>query len=230
MSGVYFVAGTDTGVGKTLVCEALILAAAKAGYSAAAIKPVAAGGEVTVDGIRNEDAMILGRTVNVALNYQELNPCVLKEPLAPHIAAAREGRLLSAQELAGACQPALEKQADFTFVEGAGGWRVPLNDSETMADMVCALQIPVILVVGMRLGCLNHALLTAEAIAADGLPMAGWVANCIDPEMAAYRENLEALRARLTAPLIAEIPYLVETDTAAVVSRINLDRLRPASS
>lgn len=213
MKEVYFVAGTDTGVGKTRVSEVLIKTALNAGLSVAALKPVAAGGKLTADGVRNEDALQLGRAINIKLSYEELNPCVLREPLSPHIAAARAGVTLVAQDIAAACLPALNKQADFTIVEGAGGWRVPLNDRETMADLVHALQIPVILVVGMRLGCLNHALLTAESIAADGLEMVGWVANCIDPDMEAYRENLETLKAQLAAPLIGEVPYLPHPDS-----------------
>lgn len=233
----FFVAGTDTGVGKTLVCTALLHAANKAGLSTAAIKPVAAGGEVTEAGIRNEDAVLLHQAATLDLSYAEVNPIALAEPLAPHIAASREGIKLSAADIARACQPVLGYRADFTVVEGAGGWRVPLNDSpfgtqletetqlETMADIARHLQLPIILVVGMRLGCLNHALLSAEAIAADGLQLAGWVANRIDPEMEAYQENLDTLRSRLPAPLIAEIPWLPEMDAVAAASYVRFAKL-----
>lgn len=258
MSQAFFVAGTDTGVGKTLVCAALLHALGKAGLSTAAIKPVAAGGELTAEGVRNEDALILRQAATLSLSYEELNPVMLAEPLAPHIAAAREGLTLSATAIAEACRPVLDYRADVTVIEGAGGWRVPLSgfscasdmdaqmearldsqdstdsiviDSmvdavpkpETMADIARHLQLPVILVVGMRLGCLNHALLSAEAIAADGLVLAGWVANGIEPDMAAYQENLDTLKRCLPAPLIAEIPWLATADATVAAGQIKLN-------
>ncbi|MFT5484741.1 MAG: dethiobiotin synthetase [Halieaceae bacterium] len=205
-----FIAGTDTGVGKTLLGEAILLAANKAGLSTAAVKPIAAGCDA--DGT-NEDARALMRAMSFDLPYQQVNPVALREAIAPHIAAAHEGRTLRVSQLAGYCRGVLMKRADLTVIEGAGGWRVPLNAVETLADLVRELQLGVVLVVGMRLGCINHALLTAEAIRADGLELKGWVANQIDPDMPCYEENLATLKQRIAAPLLADVPW---SDTLVV--------------
>jgi dethiobiotin synthetase len=211
----FLVTGTDTGVGKTLVSCALLRAAAQAGRSAAAIKPVAAGATLTAAGLRNDDALQLQAAATLQLSYEEVNPICLEPALAPHIAAAQAGRRLSVDRITGFCQGLLMQRADVTVVEGVGGWRVPLNDRETFADVAKRLQLPVILVVGMRLGCLNHALLTAEAIIRDGLTLAGWVANTLDPAMPARAENIETLRQQLLlAPLLADIPFLSEPPLA----------------
>jgi dethiobiotin synthetase len=208
----YFIAGTDTSVGKTFTAAALLQAVQNRDGRCFGLKPVAAGAEAVekgnADGIGNEDALLLMRHSSVKLSYAQVNPVLLQQPIAPHIAAQREGRNLTVDRLAGYCRGALLTPADLVLIEGAGGWRVPLNRSQTMADLARELNIPVILVVGMRLGCINHALLTAEAIAADGLTLAGWVANRVDPAMACYQENLDTLKLRLRAPLLAEIPHL----------------------
>lgn len=205
----YLITGTDTGVGKTLFSCALLHALAEAGLSTAAIKPVAAGAASTPDGLRNDDALQLQAASTLQLSYDEVNPICLEPALAPHIAAKQAGRRLSVERISGFCQGILMQRADVTVVEGVGGWRVPLNDRETFADVAKQLKIRVILVVGMRLGCLNHALLTAEAIIRDGLTLAGWVANTIDPAMPARSENVETLRQQLLmAPLLADIPFL----------------------
>lgn len=215
----YLVTGTDTGVGKTLVSCALLRAAASAGYSTAAIKPVAAGAINHGEGLRNEDALQLQAASSLQLAYDEVNPICLEAALAPHIAAKQAGRRLSVERITGFCQGMLMQRATVTVIEGVGGWRVPLNDRETFADVAKQLKLPVILVVGMRLGCLNHALLTAEAIIRDGLTLAGWVANTIDPAMPARSENLQTLQEQLLMmPLLADIPFLSSppsTDIAA---------------
>lgn len=203
----YFVTGTDTGVGKTLVAAALLAAAAAQGYRTLGLKPLAAGAEPTPEGLRNEDALMLARESTHKLAYEQINPVLLEAPMAPHLAALREGRRLSVDRLLGFCRGALLGPVDLALVEGAGGWRVPLNARETLADLAKGLQLPVILVVGMRLGCINHALLTAEAIAADGLELAGWVANTLDPDMEALEDNIASLEARLHAPLLARVPH-----------------------
>lgn len=201
-----FLTGTDTGVGKTLISAALLHALAKHHPRVVGMKPVAAG-LMEVDGRwASEDVLALRAASTVAVPAELDNPVALAEPMAPHIAAQREGRSLEVAELMAAHQQ-LQALADVIVVEGAGGWRVPLNDHQTLADLAKALGAPVVLVVGMRLGCLNHALLTAEAIRADGLDLIGWVANHVDPDMAQPEENVASLRLRLGAPLLATVPW-----------------------
>ncbi len=209
---VFFVTGTDTGVGKTHVTALLLRALAAEGKQVLGLKPVAAGCVDSGDGLRNDDALALMAASTVQLPYAQVNPVALVAPLSPHIAAARESRRVRVNQLSGLVRGAImQARADVTLVEGAGGWRVPLNDMETLADFARDLAVPVILVVGLRLGCLNHALLTAEAIRRDGLRLAGWVANAVDPHMEARAENIDTLRAALQAPLLG----VVEWDDAA---------------
>lgn len=210
MKRVYFVTGTDTGVGKTTAAVALLHAAAARRLSTAAIKPVAAGCEITAAGLRNDDALRLQRASTVALTYEQINPVALASPIAPHFAAARIGVQLSVDTLAAHCQTVLRLNADLTLVEGAGGWRVPLNDDETFADIVKALNIPVILVVDIKLGCLNHALLTAEAIRNDGLVLAGWVANRTGPRDVCHDAMVATLQERLHSPVLGDLPFVAD--------------------
>ena len=205
----FFITGTDTNVGKTLIAAGLLIAAKKKGLTTAALKPVAAGCEKTAGGLRNDDALLLQSVITQQLDYDQINPYALEAAIAPHIAAQQEKRSLSVDRLSGFCRGVLSS-ANFTLMEGAGGWRVPINARETLADLAKNLQLPVILVVGVRLGCINHALLTFEAIVRDGLPVAGWIANCIDAEMPALQENIESLRARLAAPCLGVVPFLNE--------------------
>lgn len=219
----FFVTGTDTGVGKTFASCALLRAAAARGASTLGLKPVAAGSIATADGPRSEDALALMAASTVALPVAQVNPVLLQAPLSPHIAAAREQRVVRVAQLAGLVRGArMQARADVTLVEGAGGWRVPLNDRETLADLARELAFPVVLVVGLRLGCLNHALLTAEAIRRDGLLLAGWVANAIDPHMDAREENTNTLRAALGAPLLGVIPHGAGDAAAAAALDLSL--------
>ncbi len=206
MAKKFFVTGTDTEVGKTFVSCAILEKAKQANLQTGALKPIAAGGFDDEGIIKNEDAVALSNAMTLTLPYQSINPVILKEPIAPHIAAEKEGKKLSASRLHGFAQGALLNRADFWLVEGAGGWFVPLNQRETLADFAVQLNVPVILVVGVRLGCLNHALLTAQAIAQSGLPLAGWVANCLDSEAAYTEENIETLKGRIRAPLLGVVP------------------------
>ena len=212
----YFIAGTDTDAGKTLVACGLLARARKDGLSTAAVKPVSAGCEVTDEGLRNDDAVQLLAQCTLDLDYDEVNPIAFEPPIAPHIAAAHEGRRMTADRMAGYTRGVLMQGADLTLVEGAGGWRVPLNERETLADLAIGLQTPVILVVGMKLGCISHTLLTVEAIKRDGLRLAGWVANRIDPNMSEFEANLDTLRSSLAAPLLGVVPHLSEADPAAL--------------
>ena len=202
----FFVVGTDTGVGKTLVAAGLLHALARRHARVVGMKPVAAGA-VKVDGSwASEDALALRAASSIAVPPELDNPVLLPEPLSPHLAAARAGRHVHLDALV-ACYHDLAARADAVVVEGAGGFLVPLSDEATGADLALRLQLPLVLVVGLRLGCLNHALLTAEAIAARGLRLAGWVANRIDPRMAAADDNIATLARRLPAPLWAEVPH-----------------------
>jgi dethiobiotin synthetase len=211
----YFISGTDTDVGKTLVACGLLRAAALRGLRTLAIKPVAAGAELTENGLRNEDALMLMAAMTEVLPYQQVNPVLLEPAIAPHIAAEKVGKRITVSQLAGICRGVMMQPADLILIEGAGGWRVPLNRHELLSDLASELQAPVILVVGVKLGCINHALLTAEAIRSDGLRLAGWVANQIDPDMACVEENLATLNAMLDAPCIGIVPYLARDERAA---------------
>jgi dethiobiotin synthetase len=222
----FFITGTDTDAGKTLVACALLKAAAAAGFTTVAIKPVAAGATQTDQGWRNSDALLLQAASTIQMAYEQVNPVCFEHALAPHIAAQLSDRRVRVERLAGFCQGVILKRADLTVIEGAGGWRVPLNEREFLSDLVKQLNIPVILVVAMRLGCLNHALLTAEAIARDGLQLAGWVANRIDPHMQCYEQNRDTLSSLLEAPLLAEIPFFASTpDPAQIAACFVLDQL-----
>lgn len=198
-----FVTGTDTGVGKTRVAVALVRALQAQGLRVAAMKPVSAG---SAPGELNEDVAALVAAADVATELEDVNPYRFADPVAPHIAAQEAGVRIELDVVAAAFAR-LAAAADVVVVEGAGGWRVPLNDSEDMADLAQRLGLPVVLVVGLRLGCLSHALLAAESIAARRLPWAGWVGNPIDPAMARQAANVDALRARLPGPCLGVQPF-----------------------
>lgn len=201
-----FVTGTDTGVGKTLVSAGLLHALAPHHRRVVGMKPVAAGVVPWGEDWASEDAIALRAASTVVVPPALDNPVLLPDPISPHIAAARAGVRIDIAAIVQSYQ-ALAQHADAVVVEGAGGFHVPLTETQTGADLARALALPVVLVVGLRLGCLNHALLTAEAIRARGLTLAGWVANRVDPDMPAAGENVAYLRARLGAPLLAEVPF-----------------------
>lgn len=221
----FFVTGTDTDAGKTFISVLMLEALRQRGLSTLALKPLAAGCDMMEGELRNDDALKLREAMTVELSYQQVNPIALKSAIAPHIAAEEEGRALSVDRLAGLIRGAMMTPADVTLVEGAGGWLVPLNSRETLANLVKELEIPVILVVGVRLGCLNHALLTAQAVAAAGLPMVGWVANCIDPEAARVPENIQTLKNMLPVPCLGIIPYAPDAPLQELAQRIDIDSL-----
>ena len=206
----YFVTGTDTGVGKTHVCCALLHRFAQQGYSTIGMKPVAAG--LDADG-RNEDVELLRAASSVAATTELINPFAFKSPIAPHLAAAEEGRAIRFAPIVEALGK-LVQQAEVVIVEGVGGFRVPLGPDGDSADLAQALALPVILVVGLRLGCINHALLTVEAIQARGLTIAGWIANCIDPAMLKREENIGALKKLITSPLLGAIEFQTSLDAS----------------
>jgi dethiobiotin synthetase len=210
----FFIAGTDTDVGKTMIACALLSKACEQGLTTAAVKPVAAGCTDTKDGLRNDDALQLLSHCTMDLYYEQVNPVAFIEPIAPHIAAQKLDYRMRADQLIGYTRGVLMQGAQFSLVEGAGGWRVPINERETLADLAMGLSIPVVLVVGMRLGCINHALLSAQAINSDGLKLAGWVANCIDPEMPELEANIATLKQRLNAPLLGVVPNVADVSGA----------------
>lgn len=215
MTRGYFVVGTDTGVGKTFIACALLHALHKAGSQVIGMKPVAAGCERTGDGLINEDVEALRAASSVAVSREDINVYAFEPPIAPHIEAAHLGLRMDLDVIAARFEH-LATRADVIVVEGAGGWLVPLNDEETFADLAVKLGLPVVLVVGMRLGCINHALLTADAILARGLELAGWVANHIDPHMERQDENVRAIEDRLAAPRLARAPFQPLADPRTV--------------
>lgn len=225
MTAAYFIAGTDTDVGKTTIAAGLLHAAQLAGLSTLGAKPVASGCEVTPKGLRNADALALMAQSSLKLPYERINPYAFEPAIAPHLAAREAGIDLSVQSLLGPMREILAQQADFTLIEGAGGWRVPLSHHANLSDLAVALKLPVILVVGVRLGCINHALLSAEAIARDGLQLAGWVANIIDPKTSRLEENLASLAERLPAPCLGRVPRLKPATAEGVAEHLQIDLL-----
>jgi dethiobiotin synthetase len=207
-----FVAGTDTGVGKTVIAAALIKALARAGFRVAAMKPVAAGASMTPSGLRNADALALIQAANVAAPYETVNPYCLAAPVSPHI-GARDARVAIDIELVRLRFAELARDADCVVVEGAGGWLTPIGAGTSMADVAAALALPVVLVVGLRLGCLSHAFLTARALAEHAAGLAGWIGNSIDPAFERAADNIAELERRLQ-PAAAVVPYAAHTPDA----------------
>ena len=217
----YFVTGTDTGVGKTLIAGALLYRLARQGYSTVGMKPVAAGCDEVPGGMINEDVESLRRAGTMATEPTEICPYLLPAPIAPHIAAAETDVRIELATIMARFR-ALAMRVDAVVVEGVGGFRVPLNQRHDTADLAALLGLPLILVVGMRLGCLNHALLTAEVIQSRGLRLAGWVANQIDPKMLRLEQNVAALAERLPCPLIVSLPFLDAPDARRIESQLDL--------
>ena len=227
MNRAYFLTGTDTGIGKPFVTGAFLHRARQLGPKAAGLKPVAAGTDATG---RNDDVENIRAASNVALPPEIINPYCFAPAIAPNLAAAEAGVAIDFARITAACVTA-RQQSDLLIVEGVGGFRVPLGVDRTpgvlpagrdSADLAVALNLPLILVVGLRLGCINHALLTAEAIAARGLVLAGWVANRIDPEMARVEDNITALRERIAAPLLGSVPRIAGSNPSDAASFIEL--------
>ncbi len=216
-----YVTGTDTGIGKTMGSTALLHALRARGRTAVGMKPVASGCEQTPDGWRNEDALALQAASDPQPDYATLNPYALPAPLAPELAAADVGVTLSLDPIVRAFAQ-LRRQADVVVVEGVGGWAAPLSADLDQADLVRALQLPVVLVVGVRLGCINHARLTAAAIAADGLECIGWIANEVDPQMERVEANIQMLHQRLGMPCWGRIRWRPGADAASQAQELRL--------
>ncbi len=224
----YFVTGTDTGVGKTLCAAALLRRARQQGLRVAGMKPVASGAELTPAGLRNDDALRLLAECSAPLPaYATVNPYVFAPAIAPHLAARDAAVSIDFHQIAG-CWQQLTHGTEFAVMEGAGGWRVPLDATAFFGDLATTLQLPVILVVGLRLGCLNHALLSAAAINACGLRLAGWIGNQIDPHFARLADNLETLHQHLPGPCLGVVPTLTgPADAEQVASAAQYLRLPP---
>ena len=221
----FFVTGTDTGVGKTFIATALLRLANERGLRGVGMKPIAAGCRLEAGTLRNDDALALASASAITLDYETVNPVALAPHIAPHIAAAHAGRTVRAMELAAHCRTLAGQDIDLLLIEGAGGWLVPINDTETLADVCIELQAAVILVVGMKLGCLNHALLTAAAIERVGLDLAGWVANSVTTAMPCLTENVDTLRTRVQAPCLGVVPHLGDAGPSAAQPFLDLDPL-----
>lgn len=215
----YFITGTDTDVGKTWATAALMRHCKQQGLSVIGMKPVAAGCKGGAGGLRNDDALRLQAEASVPVDYDLLNPYAYKLPVSPHL-AGRDNPVQLAIVLS--CFKLLQNQADVLFVEGAGGWYAPVNAGETICDLAVALGLPVILVVAIRLGCINHALLSHRAIVQSGLPCAGWIANCICPDMLCQDENIATLKAWLAAPLLGILPFQEQMDIDGLAQQLKL--------
>lgn len=220
----YFITGTDTGIGKTWASATLMTAFQQQGKRVLGMKPVASGCEVTPEGLRNEDALLLQKIGSFTLPYERVNPYAFEPAIAPHLAAESVHQAIDlavikkgAEALAGNC--------DRLIVEGVGGWEVPLNASESVADLAKVLGLPVIMVVGMRLGCINHALLTAKSIAQSGLQLAGWIANHVDPDMDEQERNIASIQQRIDAPLLGRFEYQADLDARVLAEGLDIASL-----
>jgi dethiobiotin synthetase len=224
----WFITGTDTDVGKTVVAAALLKALRRKGHRVQAMKPVASGCEPTDAGLRCRDAELLAQQASEAVAYDVLNPYAFKPSIAPHLAAAEAGVTIDLDYIVQQYRT-LQRQADYVVVEGAGGWYVPLGNQSSVATLAGLMAQPVIMVVSLRLGCLNHAQLTAQAIKSSGMNLAGWVANILDPAMQSRQDNLKTLQQRIAAPQLATIPYMgqvsVEDQIESISRLLDLEQL-----
>ena len=217
----YFITGTDTGVGKTWATLALMACLQRQGHRVLGMKPVASGCEETPQGLRNEDALLIQQQGSVAVPYRQINPYAFAPAIAPHLAAAQAGVAIELGVLERGFAD-LAKRADQVVVEGAGGWLVPLHRQQSLADLAQWLGLPVVLVVGLRLGCINHALLSAMAIRAAGCQLAGWIANTLDPAMPCLEGNIDSIATRIEAPLLGVLPYQAERAIDGLAERLTL--------
>lgn len=214
MTTKLFVTATDTDAGKTFISQALLRQFSQMNKTCIGFKPIAAGCEQTEQGLRNEDALLLQQAASEVVEYSLVNPIAYQAPIAPHIAAELEQRPLDLAEIEQVQQQLLAKDCDVLLTEGAGGWQLPIAENQFLSDWVVSQQYQIILVVGMKLGCLNHAVLTYQAIKATGLPIVGWVANQADPDMLYKQQNLDSLKTMIDAPFWGYVPYLNESQSA----------------
>ncbi len=208
-----FITGTDTNVGKTFCAVALLQQMNMEGYKTFGLKPVASGCFLNDKAqLVNEDALAIQKAASIKRDYQIVNPISFQEPIAPHIAAKKAGVSLSSGSIIDAITRSIQQEADINIIEGVGGWSVPINNYELMSDVVCQLNIPVILIVGIRLGCINHAILTTQNILQCKVPFLGWIANCIDSSMLEKNENIQSIAEWIPAPCLGIVPHCIESD------------------
>lgn len=221
MSSGYFITGTDTECGKTEITLGLMHMLQEKNRSVLGMKPVASGAEITEGGLRNDDALRIQQQCSCQVPYELVNPYAFEPPIAPHLAANMAEQKISF-ELIKEYHERLIAMTDTVLVEGVGGWRVPLSTDGDLSDLALALNLPVILVVGMKLGCINHALLSADAIKLKGLSLAGWVANIMDPQLLELEANLETLKQGIDAPCLGVVPNMLPVDTSVVADCLEL--------
>lgn len=217
----YFITGTDTGCGKTEITLGLMQLLQGQGKIVLGMKPVASGAASTAEGLRNEDAIRIQAQGSTQAPYSTLNPYIYEPPIAPHLAAAQAGDEIDLNVISSHCM-SLATQADYVIVEGVGGWRVPFNKEQSATDLVQMLNLSVILVVGLKLGCINHALLSAESILTNGARLAGWVANEVEPNMQCRSENIATLQAAISAPCLGTVPYMTHPSTEVIAVSLDL--------
>ena len=217
MAKGFFITGTDTEVGKSWCSVGLMAKLQQQGHSVVGMKPIASGCAQTTQGLRNDDALLIQRQGSKLIDYEIINPYSFSPAIAPHIAAAQAGEEINIEKIVAQFK-ALQTQADYVVVEGVGGWQVPLNNEESVADLAVALKLPVILVVGLRLGCINHALLSAESISQSGCTLAGWIANSLNTDMDEQQKNIDAIAQRIDAPLLATVAHLDALDASAIAA------------
>ncbi|MDQ8039486.1 MAG: dethiobiotin synthase [Rickettsiella sp.] len=221
----FFIIGTDTGVGKTLVATSLLSGLKTRCYCTIGLKPIASGAQSTIEGLRNEDALSLQNAASIRLQYDQVNPFCFAEAIAPHIAATRANCSLTVSTILEACRPSLTIPVDYRIVEGVGGVCVPLNEKELFTDLVRGMGFPCILVVGLRLGCLNQALLSWKYLQQCNLPVIGWIANQVDSVMECVIENVEFLKASLPIPCLGFFPYFKQINLSDFSSLIDYKAL-----
>lgn len=218
----YFITGTDTDIGKTRIALGVLTLLGDAGYTTTVMKPVSAGCIKTNEGLRNEDALELIKHATIKPAYESVNPYAFEAAIAPHIAANNTNVTIEIKTIKKHFND-ISKKADFTVVEGAGGWNVPINASETMADVAKSLNLPVVLVVGMKLGCLNHAITTTQSMLNKEVEIAGWVANSVTLHFIEQQANIDTLKSRLAIPFLGTIPFLEPTNPQLIAQRLNND-------
>ncbi len=225
---IYFVTGTDTDCGKTFISSALLNLAKELGRATLGLKPIASGCERTERGLRNSDALSLMAQSSIKLDYALVNPVSFEPAIAPHIAANQADVDISPESILNRLSGALEglNDSELCIIEGAGGWRLPLGEGRYLSEVVQQLSVPVILVVGVKLGCLNHAVLTQEVIKADGLEIAGWVANIVDGDTRCLQENLDSLQELMSAPCLGVVPHLHDVSIETAAAYLDVDVLK----
>lgn len=221
MTKGFFITGTDTDIGKTRIALGLINKLNTMGHTTTVMKPLSAGCDSTPDGLRNDDAVQLIQQASFKPDYDKVNPYAFKPAIAPHLAAEKENTVIDLSRIKNIFDE-LSAQADYIVVEGAGGWKVPINKQQTMAELAEALALPVILVAGMRLGCLNHAILTVESIQHAGIPIAGWIANTLSKNFTELDANIKTLKEHLEIPFLGTVPYMEKCEPQQTGQYINI--------